>query len=154
MQLERLMSLPVSEVMTRGCVEILADQTMDSAAEEFLNHRITGVPVVDDEGRCVGILSSTDFIWHERSGTPDDPVRLYMSSKVIAVGPEQPLVDAARLMCEHRIHRVPVVNQNFCTLGIVTSLDIVAALVDMTRPAAADLALEPTGPAEPGYAIR
>ncbi len=125
-----LANLRVSEVMTRGCVEVLADQTMDSAAEEFLNHRITGVPVVDDSGHCVGVLSATDFIWHERSGTPDDPVRLYMSPKVKAVTPDHSLLDVARLMIEHHIHRVPVVNQQFCTLGIVTSLDIVSALVN------------------------
>ena len=84
-EIECLAKIRVRDVMSADCWTVAADQTMDSAAEEFLNRRVSGMPVVDGQGQAVGVISTTDFIWHERSGSADDPVQLYMSPKVIAV---------------------------------------------------------------------
>lgn len=126
---DRLATLRVQEVMSPTCLTVQADQTMDAAAEKFLEHRVSGMPVVDVEGQCIGVLSATDYIWHERSGTPDDPVELYMSPRVISVHSEQLLLDAAVAMVAHHIHRVVVVDHEQRAIGVVSSLDVVNAVV-------------------------
>lgn len=126
---DRLATLQVREVMSPSCLTVEAEQTMDAAAEKFLDRRVSGMPVVNEEGQCIGVLSATDYIWHERSGTPEDPVHLYMSPRVISVRPEQLLLDAAVLMVAHHIHRVVVVDDEQRAVGVVSSLDVVNAVV-------------------------
>lgn len=128
-EVDRLATLRVQDVMSPTCLTVQVDQTMDSAAEKFLEHRVSGMPVVDVEGQCIGVLSATDYIWHERSGTPDDPVELYMSPRVISVTPDQLLLDAAVAMVAHHIHRVIVVDNQQQAVGVVSSLDVVNAVV-------------------------
>ncbi len=126
---DQLATVRIREVMSPTCLTVRADQTMDAAAEQFLDHRVSGMPVVDAEGQCIGVLSATDYIWHERSGTPDDPVELYMSPRVVSVTSEQLLLDAAVAMVAHHIHRVVVVDSEQRAIGIVSALDVVNAAV-------------------------
>ncbi len=137
-----LLGLTAADIMTSNCIVVSADQTMDSAAEQFLCHRVTGMPVVDSAGACVGVLSATDFIWHERSGTPDDPVRLYMTPKVWSVSPDERLDEVGRIMCAQHIHRIPVIDTAGQAVGIISALDIVALLVGAPRPLQRDASHE------------
>ena len=155
--IERLLSLRVSDVMTRNLVQIPAHQTMGDAAQLMIRHEISGAPVVDEQGRCVGILSGFDFALREMAGcqstesprgrvehvlvrdlpgqpyhiedVPEDMVSTHMSPAVQTVNPSATLMQAARAMCAAHIHRLVVLDEHAHPLGIVSSLDVVAALV-------------------------
>lgn len=155
--IERLLSLRVSDVMNTAVVTIHENETMAIAASRFSELNISGAPVVDDCGRCVGILTVTDFALREarhRSpaaaepggfhmnvilGTDSSPLRLeasaenrvgeHMTASVQTVSAKATLIDAGRLMCHEHIHRLVIVDDDSRPIGMVTSLDLVAATI-------------------------
>jgi CBS domain-containing protein len=73
-------------------------------AKRLTYHRISGMPVVDDQGLILGVVSEADII-SKRGATVAD----IMTSPVISVTEETPALDVAALLTEERIKRVPVV---------------------------------------------
>ena len=132
-----------SEVVTVRDVD-----TMGHAASVLRSFGITGAPVVDANGKCVGVLSGSDFVDREVSSagnstesthgkeTLDPPetietnqVKAYMSPDVHTIKADEGMLAAARLLCDERIHRLVVVDGQHHPVGILSSLDIVACLV-------------------------
>ena len=147
--IERLLSLRVRDVMSRNVVSIAATKSMSEAADALTRHFISGAPVTGQQGQCVGMLSATDFVRcvagtkdsaPERNGSANhrhscpapttDLVASHMSALVQTVRVEQPLTDAARLMCQNHIHRLVALDDQGRPAGVLTSLDIVAALIN------------------------
>jgi CBS-domain-containing membrane protein len=155
--IERLLTLRVRDVMNPNVVQIRSSHTMAEAAALLAEHCISGAPVVDEQGRCVGILSAADYVHREcQQGTrresclggqehilvqeaPESPmsidavseslVRQHMTAAVQAVDLDRPILDAARRMCAAHVHRLPVLDDGGRAVGVVSSLDIVAAMV-------------------------
>ncbi len=134
---DRLMTLKVKDVMTRKVICVSDDQPLPEAAQLFLAKGISGAPVVDRHGRCVGLLSLVDYV-RRCHAPPDDGERdtagelvgQGMSPGVRSVQPEQTLLTAARLMCDKHVHRLPVLDLDGKPVGLITSMDVVAALVN------------------------
>jgi CBS domain-containing protein len=155
--LERLMALRVADVMTRELVQISANQSMSEVAKVFAERTVSAAPVLDEEGRCVGVLSAADFVRRERdSGTAaplameehtlapkraGEPLRIdptarnlvahYMSRSVQSIQPGASLVSAARMMSTEHIHRLPVIGDDGRPEGMISTMDIVAAVVNL-----------------------
>ena len=150
--ISRLKSLSVGDVMSRDVVELFQDQTMEEAVQVFASQHVSSAPVLDDRGRCVGILSSSDFLKQKPDGSrgsgasnhqlnqanseapfdlesPGNFVALYMTTAVQTVAPTEPLLQVARIMCAEHIHHLPVVEGDRA-VGIVSTMDVVAALLN------------------------
>ena len=145
---DRLLELCVVDVMNPGVISLRCDDSMATAAETFVERRITGAPVVDSTGRCVGVISVSDFVERDRAlcqtesspsevetaprsfGMGKDTVGEHMTSPAKTVDAHTPVLEAALVMCEHHIHRLPVTNGEGMVTGVVSSLDLVAALVN------------------------
>jgi CBS domain-containing protein len=134
---DRLMTLKVKDVMTRKVICVAQNQRLSDAAGLFLEKGISGAPVIDEQGHCVGVLSAIDYVRRAHSAEGDDEsdtagelVRGEMSAGVRSVQPEQTLLMAARIMCEKHVHRLPVLNLDGKPVGLITSMDVVAALVN------------------------
>ncbi len=134
---DRLLTLKVKDVMTRNVVCVSMDISLAEAAAIFVEKKISGAPVVDQQNRCVGILSATDYVKHERfmpdadaAATDQQAVRDQMSKGVQSVRPEQTLLTAARMMCVRHVHRLPVLDADGQPVGLITSMDVVAAMVN------------------------
>lgn len=153
--IERLLCLRVSDVMSRDVVVIAADRQMTVAAATMLNHGISGMPAVGNRGQCVGMLSAMDFVrrslWAggeacdsaskdgeecfckltdaNRNRPATDLVASYMTPTLETVSVSDSLMDAARLMCRRHIHRLVALDDQGRPIGVVTSLDLIAALV-------------------------
>src|SRR6478735_1042227 len=139
--------MKVSDVMTRDVVTVEEDTPLKDVAELLLEHDISGVPVVY-EGRVVGVVSETDILYKERGpegeprGTiswlldaPDANFRRKlaartageaMSAPPVTIRPTRPLAQAAAMMLEHRVNRLPVV-QGDRLVGLVTRTNMVRA---------------------------
>jgi predicted transcriptional regulator len=153
---EQLKSLTVSDAMTHGLITINANSTMSETADTLCEHRITGAPVVDTRGKCIGVISGSDFI-HSKAeelaasdrcqflleGSPygafysedvkHDLVRNHMTPTVQKIGESTALLQAARRMCEEHVHRLIVVDELSRPVGILTSLDLVASLTGVVE---------------------
>lgn len=149
-----LTAFRVRDLMRGDVVTVRAKDTMRHAASVLQSYGITGAPVVNDSGECVGVISASDFVGREiaSAGTPDatklafdsmyikktfsppeqieaNLVEAYMTSEVHSVGVNDPMLVAARKLCEERVHRLVVVDEQYRPLGVVSSLDIVACTV-------------------------
>lgn len=153
--IERLLCLRVSDIMSRDVVVVAADRPMTVAAATMLNYGISGMPAVGARGQCVGMLSAIDFVrrslWEtgeasestakeggdcfckltdaNRNRPATDLVTSYMTPTLETVSVSDSLMNAARLMCRRHIHRLVVLDNQARPVGMMTSLDIVAALV-------------------------
>lgn len=154
--IERLKSLSVRNVMTSDVVTVSFSQSMSEAAAELRRRDVAWAPVVDEMGRCVGVLSATDFLKREEASgrretlDPDsrcednaakglplsisvseaERVSAYMHDTVQSVQPEVPILMAARIMCTEHIHRLLVLDQHERPVGVISTMDVVAALLN------------------------
>jgi CBS-domain-containing membrane protein len=133
--IERLLNLRVADVMRREVVTLSAGDTMAAAADRFLAVGISGAPVVNSQKKCVGLLSATDFVrkvgesTHAARQSGKEWVEAHMSRVVVSIGADRTMIDAAREMCAQHVHRLPVVDCDGKLVGLVSSLDLVAAMV-------------------------
>jgi len=146
-----LTALTAEDVMSRAVKTIPQDMPLQEAARMLAHEQISGAPVVDSRGRCVGVLSATDFVrWAEKgmkavhSTTwpsycsdwqvvdleflPKAEVRRHMSADLVTGPPTATVTELARWMLDAHIHRVVIVDEERQPIGIVTSTDILAAV--------------------------
>jgi CBS domain-containing protein len=136
------------DIMTREPVCADQNMTIRQLARIFEENEISGCPVVDQEGRVVGVVSKTDLIRRCSEGTRDHPpgylfeviseeddelipdplvcVEDFMTEEAATVRPAAPVEKVAALMVERRIHRVIVVDEENFPVGVITSLDLLA----------------------------
>ena len=112
------LSVAISEIMTTDVLTTTAGAPVDEIAEELRAHGIGGLPVVDENGFLIGMVSEYDVI-SKRGKT----VRDIMSRGVISVGDEASAEQVTSLMGLHGIRRVPIVREGKL-VGIVTRSDL------------------------------
>ena len=119
--------MPVRDIMTREVVTLRPEMPVSEAARVLFHHRIHGAPVVDADGRVVGVLSAMDLI-----GKSGETVGDLMTREVIAVQEDTPVTEAGTLMLQHRIRRLPVLRGDRL-VGIVTITDVVNAFLQLVE---------------------
>ena len=121
---------PVRDVISSNAVVIRENATVEEAIHCLLEHRVSGVPVVDQQGSLVGIISEFQLI--EAVYRPDvkrEQVRDLMTKDVITVGQDADISEVANLLLLHRIRRVPVVHEGK-VLGVIARNDLLRCTVD------------------------
>ena len=130
--------LTVADLMTLDPVVIGVDAALEDAERLMRDRHISGLPVVDQHGALVGVISQTDVL---EDGGPSMASLLrrrpsglrvgeLMSSPAVTVAMPAPLVEAARLMRDHRIHRVVAVDDHGRPVGVLSASDFVALYAD------------------------
>ncbi|MGH7811959.1 MAG: CBS domain-containing protein [Candidatus Binatia bacterium] len=109
-------------IMTRDIVTVSAGMKIKDLAMTLIKNQISGAPVVDRNGKIVGVVSEADIV-----AKKGKDVKSIMSKKVISVTEETPVEEIAQLMNTHRIKRLPVMNGGD-VVGIVSRADIVSAI--------------------------
>lgn len=146
----------VSEVMTPNVVAVSPDASVSTAVRLMLQKRISGVPVINEAGKLVGIVSEGDFLRRVETGTgrqrprwieffmgpgrlADEYVRLegrkvsdVMTHEVHTVPPDAPLEQVVGLMERHNIKRVPVID-NGKMVGIITRANLLHAVAGVAH---------------------
>jgi CBS domain-containing protein len=145
----------VQDFMSANPVTIQPQDSVETVLKLLEERHISGLPVVDETGKVVGIISETDLLFKER------PIRMplyltflgsviylepldkfdqqlkkslgmlvqdVMTPKPITVSPDTPISQAANLMLEKQINRLPVVDQANKLVGIITRNDLVRSL--------------------------
>ncbi len=151
------------DVMTRNVVTVGPDTAVSEIARLLLEKRISGVPVVESDGRLVGIVSEGDLMrrveeggprrgswWLAMLGIPEERAIEYvrthgrrardvMTRQLVTVTPDTPIGKVARLLEEEHIKRVPAVEDGRL-VGIISRADLLRALASRQEvpPATAD----------------
>ncbi|NJN87388.1 MAG: CBS domain-containing protein [Leptolyngbyaceae cyanobacterium SL_7_1] len=146
------MTTTVADVMTRDPIVVQPDTPLNQVIKILAERRISGLPVVNEAGMVVGVISEADLMWQETGVTPpayikildsviylENPARYerelhkalgqtageVMTKEPITTSPDYPLHDAAQLMHERQIQRLPVLNDQGRIVGILTRGDII-----------------------------
>ena len=145
------------DVMTKAVITVRPGATVQEAARVFSENHISGAPVVDDEGRVLGMITEGDLLHRVETGTQGrrrswwleffastrslaatyikENARLVkdvMTNPVISVKETTPIREIADLLERHRIKRVPVLYDGEL-LGIVSRANLVKALASVTE---------------------
>jgi CBS domain-containing protein len=125
------LALTARDLMSRPVVALPRWLTLRAAARRLAREQISGVPVVDAEGRCIGILSATDFLtfWADDARQGDEEVGEHMTADPVMVAPDASITELARMMIDAHIHRVIVVDEQEHPIGVVSSTDVLAAVI-------------------------
>jgi CBS domain-containing protein len=132
--------------MTRDAITVSPETPLKEAAELLARHQVSGLPVVDG-AKVVGVVSEADIVARSTgsresrslireflSGRKHQPdvgatrASDAMTSPAITIAPQRPVAEAARVMVERKVNRLPVVD-NSGLVGIVTRADLVRAYV-------------------------
>lgn len=149
------MSKTVAQVMTHNPIMVSPQTPLKQAIQILAEKQISGLPVVDDMGKLVGIISETDLMWQETGITPpayimfldsviylQNPVTYerdlhkalgqtvgeVMSNNPITISPDQSLKAAAKIIQDHKVRRLPVVDDTGTVIGILTRGDIIRTM--------------------------
>ena len=115
----------IQETMTSNPTRIGPTNTVGEAAQIMKAEDIGSLPIVEGD-KLVGVITDRDLairIVAEGRGT-DTTVGDIASKNVVTVDPEQTIDEAARLMAEHQVRRLPVVEDNGRLVGILAQADI------------------------------
>ena len=140
----------VSELMTEKVLTIGPEAPIKDVAKVLVANGISGLPVCDIEGRVLGVISEGDILYKEHDpkeghiggplgwiidGTPNNAgyvkaraltARKAMTAPAITIAPWESVAEAAQIMCERHVNRLPVVKDGLL-VGIVTRADLVRA---------------------------
>jgi CBS-domain-containing membrane protein len=131
------MSAKVRDVMTARVVAVLEDATFKEMADILGACRISAFPVIDHAGQVIGVVSEADLLVRlagqddlthprEHDKTAAIVAGALMTSPPVTVGPDQPVQQAARLMFDRRVKRLPVVNGAGRLVGIISRADVLS----------------------------
>ena len=120
--------LTAADIMTEALVTIRPESSIEEAIELLLSHGISGLPVTDDEGHLVGVI--TEFallavVYDQR--VKDHTVAEHMTRNVITVNYDDPMRRAADLCIVNRVRRLPVM-KNGRLVGLIARRDVLRAL--------------------------
>lgn len=145
------------DVMVSPVITVDKIATVRDVARMLLENRISAVPVVDNVGKVLGIITESDLMHRTEAGTEHpyswwvhflagdasmaaDYVKSHaakvedvMTSDVVTATPETPLHEIAALLEEHQIRRVPIVNEDGSLVGIVSRANLIQ-VVASARP--------------------
>jgi len=130
----------VGKWMTRNPVTILENTNFDDALHLMRERKVRRLPVLNESGQMVGIVSDKDLL--HAAPSPATSLSVYelhyllakltvkkvMTSPVITVGPNTPLEEAARIMADNKIGGLPVLDDG-ALVGIITETDIFKVLL-------------------------
>jgi CBS domain-containing membrane protein len=142
-------SVTAGKIMTRQVVTVRRDTPLAEVAETMGKSGVSGVPVLDSEGRVVGVISEKDFLRRMGAGVQDNfmtvvancllakgcivlPMRAkiaedIMTSPAITFEESTPLKEIIGLFLEKGINRAPITGSDGRILGILTRNDIISA---------------------------
>jgi CBS domain-containing protein len=132
----------VRDVMTSHVVAAKRDASFKEMLVRMRDSRISAFPVIDDDGKVIGVVSEADML-NKEAELAADPGPLagilrfrdhekaaaataaeLMTSPPVVIGPDAPVAEAARRMRDRRVKRLPVVNSTGHLIGIVTRGDV------------------------------
>ena len=118
----------IREAMTANPTTVEPGTTAAEAARTMKSEDVGSLPIVED-GRLVGVVTDRDLAIRilAEGKDADTPIGEIASRDVVTVDPQQSLEEAARLMAEHQVRRLPVTEEDGKLVGILAQADVAQA---------------------------
>jgi CBS domain-containing protein len=122
------MAHTVQEVMTSNPTTVRPDTPATEAAQ-IMKKEDTGIVPIADGDRLAGVITDRDLTLKivAEGGSPETTVGELASKDLVTIDPQQSLEEAARLMAEHQVRRLPVVEEDGRLVGILSQKDVAEA---------------------------
>lgn len=132
----------VGDVMSRKIVTVTEKDVLETAEYGMSRMRFRHLPVVDAQGKLVGLLSHGDLL-HAASSTLSEmeaernalilqqPIRRIMQREVLTVQPNDSLIEAGKVLWESKIGCLPVVDEQGALLGMITKSDFIRVALQL-----------------------
>lgn len=146
------MSKTVAEIMTAKPITVSPETSLQEAIQILVEKKVSGLPVVNEKEELVGVISETDLTW-QASGVEAPPYIMFLDSVIYLQNPvkhnqevhkalgqtvgeamsdrpttvrgNQLVGEAARIMHEKKVRRLPVIDNNSKLIGIITQGDVI-----------------------------
>ncbi|MGB3401224.1 MAG: CBS domain-containing protein [Microcoleaceae cyanobacterium] len=143
----------VADAMTPNPITVKPELPLQQAIQILADNKISSLPVIDQEGKLLGILSETDILWQQSGVTPPPYITIFDSiiylenparyekelhkalgqtveevmtqEDVATITPDQSLSEAARLLHEKQVHQLPVLDESDRVMGMICCSDII-----------------------------
>lgn len=129
-----LRNITVRDHMSTNLVTFTPDMGVFEAIRKLLSHKITGAPVLDEEGKLLGAFSEMDCLrvvlnaaYHEEM---DGKIGEYMSTDIESVSPDASIVEVAEKFQKSHLRHFPVIEDEKL-IGLISRVDILRALVSI-----------------------
>lgn len=126
----------VRDIMTKKLVTFKLETNVFAAIDSLLKNKISGAPVLDENGNLVGILSEIDtmatLIQSSYHGEGSGHVKDFMSTNPISVNPEMGIIDLAEFFLKKHFRRLPVMERGKL-VGLVSRKDVLKAIQKLSR---------------------
>lgn len=114
------MNVKVHDLMTKSVVTTEPHRSIEHVRKMLGRNKVGAIPVIDHEGKPVGIVSQADLVQHQNGNSP---VSTVMTGKVYTIPQYDDVSAAARVMRNHRIHRVIVTHEQK-VVGVLSAFDL------------------------------
>ncbi len=126
------MNTRAKDIMTTELIVGHSQMTMEEAIKILVNNRITGMPVLDETRKIIGVVSEYDIIKSVNEDGDKKPIELTTpiryTQKVTTITEDTTLDEILRLFKEKKVRRLPVLNNDNQLVGIITRRDIMRVL--------------------------
>jgi CBS-domain-containing membrane protein len=149
--------ITAKDIMSTDLITVKKDTDIKTLSNLFIDKKINSVPVVDDEGKLIGIVSETDLVYQDASlhiptvfsifdsifylqsskhfkedlnKITGSKVKDIMTNKVLSIKENESIYDIASIITEKKFYSIPVVDDNNKLKGIVSRFDIIKSMTD------------------------
>ncbi len=127
----------VKDIMTDQVFVVSPEATIDEAISLLLDHRVSGLPVVDRDHLLLGVITEFDIIdLVYKADIEESLVADYMTKEVSSLDVEASLDEAANIFCNNSIRRVPIVREGRL-VGVLSRHDLINFVREVRRSTAA-----------------
>lgn len=145
----------IKDIMTKDVITVTLDDNVEKCASLLIKHNLSGLPVLDESGKLVGIVTEGDLIrrasrikgpavlevlggmiyldspkkfMDELKSSMGQKAKDVMTKKVVTIEPDQTIEEGATLLVEKNVKRLPVMSKEGELVGIVSRRDIMSYL--------------------------
>lgn len=133
----------IAQLMTKDVRTCKPNDTLEMAARLMWDHDIGALPVVDDSGQLIGMVTDRDACmaaFMQRQPLHDIQVSVAMTKHVVACRPEDSDAEVAKRMAHNKVRRIPVVDDAQRPIGVVSLNDLALAMSRTREITAAEVA--------------
>ena len=124
--------MQASQIMNRQLLALSEHLSVDEAWEKVKHHEIQYFPVINKEGKLLGILSERDLL-REREGKRDKKLKDIMTHRTLCAKEHTELSELVQVFSEKNLEAVPVMDETHQVVGILTQSDLLQTMIKVSN---------------------